>query len=196
MDLNTDLHQKLNTYLALLRKWQPKINLISNNTLENAWERHFEDSLQLLDIIPEDTKTLMDLGSGAGFPGLILAIARPDLEIHLVESDQKKCAFLKTVSRETKTKSIIHNLRIEDVNRDIVPNIISARALASLVQLFDYCADWIDRNPSLKLIFPKGISAAEEMTALKEKWDFECCTYQSKTEKNAKILVFSNICRL
>lgn len=196
MQIDKDIQQKLDVYLHLLRKWQPKINLISNNTLDNAWERHFEDSLQLLGTIPESAKIWMDIGSGAGFPGLVLAIARDDLEMHLVESDQKKCAFLKTVSRETNTNIIIHNDRVENIDRGIVPDVISARALASLVALFDYCSDWIEKNPDLRLIFPKGSQADTEFEMLDKYWRFDCCTYPSKTEEQAKILVFSDICRL
>lgn len=196
MSLPQALQDKLETYLALLQKWQPKINLISNNTLDNAWQRHFEDSLQLLDVLPEGDLTLMDLGSGAGFPGLVLAIARDDLKVHLVESDQKKCSFLKTVSRETHTNVEVYNCRIEDVSREIKPDIISARALASLDQLFDYCADWINENPNLQLIFPKGENADQELEKLGARWKFDCRTYSSKTSSEAKILVFSDICRL
>ena len=133
MPVSCETNNRLKTYLSLLEKWQPKINLISNNTLDIAWDRHFEDSLQLLNILPEGEKTLFDLGSGAGFPGLVLAIAREDLNVHLVESDQKKCSFLKTVSRETKTPVEIHNSRIETVSRETSPDIVTARALASLV---------------------------------------------------------------
>lgn len=196
MTLSNEVNSKLKTYLALLQKWQPKINLISNNTLETAWERHFEDSLQLLDILPQGQQTLFDFGSGAGFPGLVLAIARNDLSVHLVESDQKKCSFLKTVSRETETPVEIHNARIEDVSREIIPDIITARALASLPKLFDYCEDWIAANPDITLIFPKGERADEELAELSLMWKFEHCTSQSKTEGNAKILIFSNICKL
>ncbi len=189
-------NQKLKIYLGLLEKWQPKINLISNNTLANAWERHFEDSMQLAAILPEGKKVLFDLGCGAGFPGLVLAIMKPELEVHLVESDGKKCSFLKTVSRETETPVQIHNCRIEDVSRETKPDIITARALASLGQLFDYCADWIGGNPDITLIFPKGENADQELAELKGKWRFDCRTLQSKTEEKAKILVFSDICRL
>ena len=190
------MDEKLKTYLSLLQKWQPKINLISNNTLDNAWQRHFEDSMQIAEFLPEGQKTLFDLGSGAGFPGLVLAIMRPDLDIHLIESDQKKCSFLKTVSRETETAVEIHNCRIEDVSRETIPDIITARALSSLEELFDYCVDWIEANPALILIFPKGERADEELENLSRKWKFECRTCPSKTDENAKILVFSDAYRV
>ena len=193
MDL--DLQNKLKSYQNLLNKWQPKINLISSTTLESAGERHFEDSLQISDLIPEGTKTLFDLGSGGGFPGLVLAMARPDINVHLVESDQKKCSFLKTVSRETQTSATIHNCRIEDVSHETIPDVIVARALASLPKLFDYCRPWIEANPDLMLIFPKGAKADEEMAELSQNWRFESCTHDSKTDENAKICVFSRACQ-
>lgn len=190
------MEDKLQTYLHLLKKWQPKINLISKNTLENAQVRHFEDSSQITDYLPEGGNILFDLGSGAGFPGLVLAIIRPDLDVHLIESDQKKCSFLRAVSRETETPVNIHNCRIEDVPRETVPDIVTARALASLEELFDYCADWITVNKNIMLIFPKGENVEEELQFLEKKWKFSCCTYPSKTNENAKILVFSDIYRM
>jgi len=188
--------EKLKTYLALLEKWQPKINLISNNTLDNAWNRHFVDSQQLEYFLPRSAKTLFDLGSGAGFPGLVLAIMRPDLNISLVESDQKKCSFLKTVSRETDTAVSIYNERIESVSHETDPDIVTARALASLDKLFEYCAKWIENNPNITLIFPKGENVNDELEVLKQNWRYELCTHQSKTDQNAKILVFSSIYRM
>ena len=91
----------LEQYQALLLKWQEKINLISPATIKDCWNRHFEDSLQLLPLIPNGPQVLYDLGSGAGFPGLVLALTRSDIAVTLVESDAKKCAFLSAVSRET-----------------------------------------------------------------------------------------------
>lgn len=195
--VSRETEERLRHYLALLEKWQPKINLISNNTLESAWERHFEDSLQLLPLLPDVAKTIFDFGVGAGFPGLVLAMARPDIHFHLVESDQKKCSFMRTVSRETQTQNVtIHNCRIEAVSRETIPDIIMARALANLPDLFDYCADWIASNPALILIFPKGERAEEELALLAEKWKYTCRTSVSKTDGAAKILIFSDICRV
>ncbi len=184
---------KLKIYQELLATWQSKINLVSSNTLDNAWERHFEDSLQIMDFIPKDTKTLFDLGSGAGFPGLVLAIMMPDIDVRLIESDQKKCAFLKTVSRETNSCATVYNSRIEDVSCETEPNVITARALASLNELFEHCKRWITTNPEITLIFLKGAKANEELKELSKSWTYDCRTFVSKTDENAKILVFSNI---
>ena len=126
---------------------------------------------------------------------MVLAMARPEIEVHLVESDQKKCAFLKTVSRETQTPVTIHNERIENVSCETIPDVITARALASLPQLFEYCQPWIEANPNMTLIFPKGAKADEEMTALSQNWRYECRTCDSQTDEMAKICVFSKACK-
>lgn len=196
MELSQNIQDRLKQYYALLQKWQPKINLISNSTLHEAWKRHFEDSLQLLDILPDTPQVLFDIGTGAGFPGLVLAIANDKCDVHLIESDQKKCSFLKTVSRETETKVHVINERIENVGQNIVPDIVTARALASLNDLFEYCDRWIAQNSDLQLVFMKGERADEELSALEGKWKFSCRTYASVTNENAKILVFTDICRL
>ncbi len=198
MSVSLETAEKLKIYHALLQKWQLKINLISNNTLENAWERHFEDSLQLLDILPEKPQILFDIGTGAGFPGLVLAISNSNYDVHLIESDQKKCSFLKNVSRETSTDVQIINKRIEniDLNDHKIPDIITARALASLSSLFEYCKKWIEQNPRIQLVFMKGERADEEIQELENSWKFESCTYQSKTSKSSKIIVFTDISRL
>ena len=196
VNVSRETLDKLKAYERLLKKWQPKINLISNNTLDQAWGRHFEDSMQVEPLIPGNAKHLFDLGSGAGFPGMVLAIMRPDLDIHLVESDQKKCSFLRTVSRETNTSISIHNERIESVSCETVPDVVTARALASLIDLFSYCEMWIKNNTQIQLVFPKGERADEELALLSKDWQYDYCTHQSKTDPNAKILVFSNICKL
>lgn len=187
---------KLKIYQGLLDKWQSKINLISSKTLDEAWDRHFEDSMQVIDYIPDSAKIIFDLGSGGGFPGLVVAISRPDITMHLVESDQKKCSFLKTVSRETDCSAHVHNERIESVSCETAPDVIMARALASLPDLFDYCHKWVEQNPDLVFIFPKGARAQEELLTLSKNWQYDYQSHASKTDEEASILVFSNIQRL
>lgn len=186
---------KLELYHKLLLKWQDKINLVSSKTIQNAWERHFDDSLQLLDHIPHDAKILFDIGSGAGFPGLVLAIVRPDLDLHLIESDQKKCSFLKTVSRETAVEVSIHNGRIESVSRetDIVPDVVTARALASLRDLLALAEPWWLANPDLTMILPKGAQVEQELSEAKKLYDFEVKRFTSHTDNDAQVLVLTKI---
>lgn len=191
----------LRRYEEMLKDWQSRMNLVSKNTLENAWERHFEDSLQLLPLLPDGAETLIDIGSGAGFPGMVIAICRPDIKVHLVESTGKKCNFLKAVADECAAgNAVIHNQRIEDMHKnvprgtlDVIPDVVSARALASLDQLFTYCQPWAKANPALTLIFPKGKKANEEIKTARTQWDFECDTHQSQTDDEAKILVIRGL---
>src|SRR5262245_1521225 len=98
-NVSRETFQRLEVYAELLKKWQRAINLLSPGTLENIWDRHFADSIQITNLIPMGMKKVVDLGSGAGFPAMVLSIARPDLDIHLIESDSRKCEFLKNVSR-------------------------------------------------------------------------------------------------
>lgn len=193
MSVSREILDRLKAYENLLVEWQAQMNLVSKHSLASAWERHFEDSLQLLSLIPPQVKTLFDFGSGAGFPGLVVAIARPDIKVHLIESIGKKCRFLEAVSHETGAEAVIHNCRIEAVSREtsVVPDMISARALANLTALLDYCAPWIKANPELILLFPKGESWAQEVEEARKKWDFTLNTHKSATDPEAMILVIT-----
>lgn len=187
---------RLETYLAQLVKWQRAINLVSPNTLPDAWNRHFVDSAQLLPLIPKHVKKIADLGCGAGFPGLVLAILNPDLDIHLVESDDKKCQFLKHVSRETNCAVTVYNARIESCINDIKPDLITARALAPLDKLLSYCKVCFEENPSLEFLFLKGERAEEEIKEARKSYKFDCQLYPSETDENARIIHLSNVANL
>ncbi len=189
-----EIQEKLDIYLALLRKWQKSVNLVSNNTIDEAQQRHFADSQQLAEHVP-DNVTLFDLGSGAGFPGLVLAMIRPDLNVTLVESDTKKCTFLSTVSRETKTPVNIINERIENVSCEIIPAIVTARALASLDKLLGYCEGWAQENRALEMLFLKGARAQEEIEIAKEIYSFDIAVLPSKTAADSAILKVTNLHR-
>jgi 16S rRNA (guanine527-N7)-methyltransferase len=193
------MQPELQTYLALLNKWQKAVNLVSAATLPEAEARHFQDSLQLAKYIPAGAKTLAGLGSGGGFPGLVLAMIRPDLSVHLVESDNKKCSFLAAVSRETKTAVTIHRQRVEDIVASpamIVPDVITARAFASLTEIFAYVLPWAERNRELVLILPKGAQAEKEIEEAAQLYVFACDRFNSETDPKAKILVISGLRKL
>ncbi|MFN3826363.1 MAG: 16S rRNA (guanine(527)-N(7))-methyltransferase RsmG [Micavibrio sp.] len=192
-DVSRETRALLDQYHQLLLKWQKAVNLVSPSTIDEAWTRHFEDSMQLAALLPPTTKTLFDFGSGAGFPGLVLALMRPDIAVHLVESDQKKCSFLSTVSRETKIPVSVHNCRIEALQTDAVPDVISARALASLSKLFAYARPWALKNPDLVLLLPKGENFEVEVKELERGAYAQCEEFVSKTSENARILRFSGI---
>lgn len=187
--------EKMLQYQGLLKKWQKAVNLVSNKTLEEAWERHFLDSAQLLPLIPDDVNVLADLGCGGGFPGLVLAMCRPDLDVHLVESDEKKCQFMRTVSRETQTPVSIHTMRIEAAYEAVQPDLITARALASLEKLLGYASPWAAANPALKMLFLKGENAASEIEDARRIYDFEVEDFPSETDPLARILYVQNLRR-
>src|ERR1700722_13861594 len=133
MNVSRETIERLTIYQNLLKEWQQKVNLVSSSTLPHMWERHFQDSLQLLPYLPRENASLIDLGSGAGFPGLVLALSRPEtLKVTLIESDLKKCLFLEIVSRETKISVTIIRERIEALRETLKGDIITARGLAPL----------------------------------------------------------------
>jgi 16S rRNA (guanine527-N7)-methyltransferase len=186
------LNEKIDAYESLLKRWQNTINLVGPSTISEARKRHFEDSLQLLEDIPAAAKTLYDLGSGAGFPGLVLAIAKPDLDVHLIESDARKCQFLKTVSRETETPVTVHNQRIESVNLP-PPDVLTSRALANLSTLFKLTQKWWEGNPRILLIFPKGENFQQELSEAQKIYKFEHKLIPSQTDPTASIILAQNI---
>lgn len=179
-------------YDNLLHKWGKVINLVAPSTLPESRIRHFKDSEQLEKHIPETAKTLLDIGSGAGFPGLVLAIARTNLTVHLVESDTKKCSFLSTVSRETFTPVIIHNTRVENVD-NIYPDVITARALASLTNLLGMTEKWWASNPDIRLILPKGEKVDIEIAEAKTDYEFAVEKHKSIIDPRSSVLVVSAI---
>lgn len=195
---NHPLSTKLLKYAELLTKWSKVINLVAPSTVADAKVRHFEDSIQIIPLIPVDAKILFDIGSGAGFPGMVIAIERPDLSVHLIESDTKKCSFLSTISRETDTPVLIHNRRIESVDNlnGIKPDVITARALASLGDLLALTQQWWENHPQLTLIFPKGAKADSEIEEAQKIYRFQVESIPSQTDKLAQILILKNVQKL
>lgn len=192
-DVSRESQDKLIAYHKLLFKWQKAINLVGPKTLQDSWERHFADSAQLLELIPPRAKHLIDLGSGAGFPGLVLGAMRPALQVHLVESDERKAQFLRNVSRETSVDAIVHNERIESITIDFTPDVVTARALSELVELLKFCAGWAVDNPDLKLVFLKGRRWEEEIAAAKKSFDFELEDFPSATSEESRILSITGL---
>jgi 16S rRNA (guanine527-N7)-methyltransferase len=179
----------LDTLVSELRRWQSIKNLVGPSTLAGVWSRHVADSLQLLDLAPE-AKTWLDLGSGAGFPGLVVAIAGRErgLAVHLVESNSRKCAFLRHVARLTGAPVAVHEARLETVVPDFVgrADVVSARALAPLPDLIAWT------EPLLKTgtigLFPKGRGAGRELTEARKSVRFEGEILPSRTDAEAGIL--------
>lgn len=188
LDLSAETFERFEIYYRLLVKWQKQINLVSPKTIETAWHRHFYDSAQILQYFPKDARVVADLGSGAGFPGLVLKILNPELNMNLVESDERKCLFLRTVSRETGLDVSIHNERIERVTESFVPDVVTARALADLTKLLEFSSVWNRKNKSLQLILLKGEKADEELALARQSFVFEVDSYPSVTESRARVL--------
>ena len=179
----------LEAYEALLQKWNPRINLVSRTTLAEVWHRHFADSAQLWELMPETASNWLDFGSGAGFPALVIATLakekKPDLRVVLVESDQRKCAFLINVIAELGLNAEVKAARIEDIpsqNADV----ISARAVAPLERLLELSA--LHAHKSTVMLFPKGNSYESELTAARKHWHIEQKAIPSLTDPNSVIL--------
>ena len=151
---------RLAAYADLLRRWQRRINLVSRDSLDGLWDRHIRDSAQLLPLIPPAARTLVDLGSGAGFPGLILAILGVP-EVHLIDSDHRKAAFLREAARIADVRVTLHVRRIETVQA-FGADIVTARALAPLVRLIPLVRPFV--RPDSVILLPKGQDVDRELT--------------------------------
>lgn len=180
-------------YHALLIKWQKAKNLIAPSTVDEAKTRHFLDSLQLIPHIKAQqiTGPVLDFGSGAGFPGLVLAIAGASLglgPVHLVESNGKKASFLNTVIRETGARAVVHNERIEALDPFPIA-LVTARACASLGQLLDWSRPFLYHKP--RYLFLKGEKVEEELTNAKKAWDISARTEPSLTDPSGRIVLIN-----
>ena len=183
--------EKLDTYGFILKEWQKKINLVSNSTLENMWERHFQDSAQLHSLLPKEEKgsVVYDVGAGAGFPGMVLAImGRKD--IVLCEANKKKCVFLEEVKKQTHTKVIIDNIRAELLAPRAADAVI-ARALRPLGGLLKIAEPLIKKGGVC--IFPKGVNWKKELIVAQNFYHIEYDLVKSITSKESYIFVIHSI---
>ncbi len=199
-DVSRETCARLDTYAALLRQWQKTINLVAPNTVDTVWHRHFADSAQLYAHIPPSARHLVDLGSGAGFPGLVLAIMAADkrpsggvddgLKVTLVESDTRKAAFLRDVARQVGLAVDIMSTRIESITKSanlLAADVITARALAPLPKLFGLVEPLF--KPDSVALFLKGKAVADEVEAAAKHWTFDLELVPSLTEVDARIAV-------
>jgi 16S rRNA (guanine527-N7)-methyltransferase len=181
--------ERFAVYADLLMRWQKAVNLVALSTLPHLWVRHIADSAQLLALVP-DARTFVDLGSGSGCPGLIIALQlaeTPDAMVDLVESDQRKCAFLRAVIRETGAKARVRMGRIEEVLPDLgsIPEVVTARALAPIGKLLDYTENLLLKG-SIG-VFPKGREAQSELTAARPSPRLRFDWVPSRTDPSARI---------
>lgn len=180
---------RLRAYAELLVKWQPRINLVGPATIPDLWRRHFLDSAQIFPLLPQGP--LVDFGSGAGFPGLVVAVmgAGP---VHLMESDARKCAFLREAARITGTAVTIHNQRIEKIPA-FPAAAMTARALAPLVDLLQLGEKFI--TPQTVCVFLKGRGAEDELTAASKEWNMSIERRASLTDDSGLILRLKEVHR-
>jgi 16S rRNA (guanine527-N7)-methyltransferase len=204
-DVSRETLDRLECYAALLEKWNRAINLASRASLTDLWRRHMLDSAQLWPLLPSlqertqgrtqgQPRKVLDLGSGAGFPGLVLAIMAGTGgadDFHLVEADEKKAAFLREAARATETRIMLHDQRIETL-RPFSVDVVTARACAPLPRLLDYAAPFLRPEPGRghhpRGLFLKGRDFDRELTAAREKWKIQVEEIPSRTEPRARIL--------
>ncbi len=193
LNVSRETLQRLESYAALLVKWQARINLVGPATLPDLWRRHFLDSAQLAPLLPTPGGTLVDLGSGAGFPGLVLAIMT-DWRVHLVDSDQRKCAFLRQVALDCGVleRVTIHAKRIEQVT-GIAADVVTARACAPLVDLLGLAAPILADGG--QCLFLKGAQVEEELTAAERRWTMRLERRASISDPAGSLLVISGLKR-
>lgn len=180
---------KLRIYADLLVKWQKTVNLVGAATLDDLWRRHMLDSAQLFGFVPPDCERLVDLGSGAGFPGLVLAIMGV-AGVELVESDQKKAMFLREAARATRTKAAVHAVRIEQMAGDPA-DVVTARALAPLDRLLPLAARFM--GPHSIALLPKGADVERELDAAARDWHMWYTRRTSLSDGRATILVINRL---
>lgn len=184
-DVSRETLARLEAYLDLLERWQRRINLVGPATLQDPWRRHFLDSAQLYPLLPDGVLNILDIGSGAGFPGLVLAILGAP-NVTLVDSDKRKCAFLREAARITETQVTIEANRIEALAPRLPPvDVVTARAIAPLDLLLKRIKLLL--KPNLVCLFPKGRRAEEELTAVQSPWQFQIERIASVTDPSGTI---------
>lgn len=195
MAVSRETEELFERYVALLQRWQAIKNLVGPSTLPDVWTRHIADSAQLADLLP-DAVRWVDLGSGAGFPGLVTAILirdRPGAEVVLIESNGRKCAFLREVIRELALPARVVGRRIEDVIDPLAgeTQVVTARALAPLADLLGLSRKLL--TSGAVGLFPKGQDVGDELTEASKSWRIEASTVVSKTDPKGRILVVESL---
>jgi len=182
---------RLEAYTELLTRWSARINLIGRDTIADLWRRHILDSAQLSAFVPSPAHSMIDLGSGAGLPGLVLAILGvPGVE--LVEADSRKCAFLREAVRITETDAVIRPCRIEAVPRHPV-DVVTARACAPLDRLVGLAEPFL--GPDSECLFLKGERIEQELTIAREGWTMTVSASQSRSDPRGVVLSLQQVAR-
>lgn len=195
-DVSRETIDRLTHFENLVLKWNPRINLVAKSTLNDLWQRHITDSVQLYQYAPDNVATWLDIGSGGGFPGIVMAVMAAgqnrSTAFSLVESDQRKSTFLRTAARELNLKVTVHSERIEATSPQNA-DVITARALKSVSELMPF----LERHlaPTGVAILPKGRNFADEIPLARENWRFDLHEHHSITDPDARILIVKEIAR-
>ncbi len=186
-NVSRESQERLRVYEKLLRRWQKRINLVGDKSLAGVWHRHIGDGLQLDPLIGDEPHTIIDLGSGAGIPGLVLAIACPEHHVVLIERNNKKAAFLKEAARQTGVAVEVIPRAIEDIDSDAYrsakPIVVTARALARLDRLLALSARFLGRG-----LFHKGQRLDQELTEAAKSWKIRYARHPSMVDSAGSIL--------
>jgi 16S rRNA (guanine527-N7)-methyltransferase len=197
LDVSRETFATLQAYEALVRRWNPAINLVSQATLSDFWTRHVVDSAQLFALAPTATASWVDLGSGGGLPGLVAAVLakqlRPEMKVTLVESDLRKATFLRQAAQSLALPVQVYSKRIESLP-PMAADVLSARALAPLPHLLAFADSHLAIGGVA--LFPKGERYAEELKDAHQSWSFDVDVRPSLSDAKAAILVIRNIHRV
>ncbi|MBB3290580.1 MULTISPECIES: 16S rRNA (guanine(527)-N(7))-methyltransferase RsmG [unclassified Rhizobium] len=197
--VSRETQERLQHFAELFQKWAKTINLVAPSTIDDLWRRHIADSAQIFQLHPTPSHWV-DLGSGGGFPGVITAILLAETgvgHVDLIESNQKKAAFLRVCLRECEARGAVHAVRIEEAPGNVRHcDLISARALAELDLLLDYAAPWVERNENLRLFLHKGRDYERELGKARGRWEFDLVKHRSVVERDSVILELNRLRRL
>lgn len=195
LDLARATLDDLHAYRDLLSTWNGRMNLVGPSAMAQFWTRHVADSAQLLSLAPGAT-TFADLGTGAGLPGVVLAIllkGRAGAQVHLVESLAKRCAFLREVVSTLAIPAVVHHVRAEDLKPAPAVEVVTARAVAPLEKLLGYARPML--KPGVRGLFLKGRGAEAEVAAARHAWDFTAVLHPSRTDPDARVVEIARLQR-
>ncbi|OIQ37910.1 MAG: 16S rRNA (guanine(527)-N(7))-methyltransferase RsmG [Roseobacter sp. MedPE-SW] len=196
LDVSRETIDRLEKFEEVLLKWNPRINLVSKNSLDDLWNRHIVDSIQVFTCVEDPGSSWVDIGSGGGFPGIVVAIMAaehaPKTKVTLIESDQRKSAFLRTAARECGVAINVLNQRIEQADPQNA-DVLSARAVADLDALLDFSEQHLAESGVA--VFPKGASWKKEVDKAAQRWRFDVEPITSLTETEAVILKIKGVAR-
>jgi 16S rRNA (guanine527-N7)-methyltransferase len=190
VDVSRETLERLENYLELLQRWQAAVNLVGASTLADPWRRHILDCAQIAPHVPRTAATVLDLGSGAGLPGLVLALLGVP-GVHLVESDQRKAQFLREAARVTQAPVSVHAVRIEEL--ELRADVVTARALAPLPRLLGLASRFL--APQSLCLFLKGETALDELTGARQSWHMQCEIVPSRSGASGVLLKLEGVGR-